>query len=828
MNKIEQSLTKLFEKHRLIFWYDDGGAMKDEFEEVALLGVEKLEIANNEFGIKVKILDGNKEAKYLIYSSSKRPSDRDNWLLDLNLAGYLYSADKIAMWIEELGIDRGLRSVVERHEKFFGSSQRLNALASIVDKSTDERGLCLAMCAVVCGCEPRLESITLKLLEWQSVENQKISELQKYGLDGFLFGEYKRVFGYESKEPSFKELAYALILSHFYSPFAPQKRALNSEAVMFVRHQWMDSVRHKSSFETLSRAVEESMNMADTIAGMSLDEACSVDSFVRIEHRILSLLMEGVSARTLDAQKVELVCKERQKSFWYDGFLKHYSFVLYASKLLDRVDRGGFEMKDAKDGFERYSNEWYKVDTLYRKAVLHGSKLLSSQTAQKLLEMVENAYFGGFLLPLNDRWQREIERLGSWAIDGVALQREFFAKTAEPMLGGDKKLYIIISDAFRYECAKELEERLNTKNRFVCNLSASLGVLPSYTQLGIASLLPHKSLSFSGDGDEVLVDGLPSSGVANRQKILDNCQIKAAYIKDEELLAFSQEAGREFVKGYSLIYIYHPLIDATGDKAATESGVFEAVERAYEEIERLLSKITSFNGTNVIITADHGFLYQNMGVEDTELCTLDKEGLFKHNRRYALSKESKKSDCVHPWSFEALGIDGRGYALIPKSINKLRVQGSGNRFVHGGASLQEVVVPVLHFGKKRKDNVTIVDVGVVKSFDKITSNQVGIALWQNEPIGEKVLPRTLLVGFYSEDGELLSNEERVYFDADGTDARDREKRLKFLFRGAVANYNGKKIYLTLSEIESGTTMKREYKKEPYTVFISFVNEFDEF
>jgi hypothetical protein len=42
---------------------------------------------------------------------------------------------------------------------------------------------------------------------------------------------------------------------------------------------------------------------------------------------------------------------------------------------------------------------------------------------------------------------------------------------------------------------------------------------------------------------------------------------------------------------------------------------------------------------------------------------------------------------------------------IPKSINRLRLKGSGSRFVHGGASLQEVVIPVLKINKKRQSDV---------------------------------------------------------------------------------------------------------------------------
>lgn len=50
---------------------------------------------------------------------------------------------------------------------------------------------------------------------------------------------------------------------------------------------------------------------------------------------------------------------------------------------------------------------------------------------------------------------------------------------------------------------------------------------------------------------------------------------------------------------------------------------------------------------------------------------------------------------------------------IPKSINRLRLKGSGSRFVHGGATLQEVVIPVISINKKRQS-----DVGKVGGVDR--------------------------------------------------------------------------------------------------------------
>ena len=110
-----------------------------------------------------------------------------------------------------------------------------------------------------------------------------------------------------------------------------------------------------------------------------------------------------------------------------------------------------------------------------------------------------------------------------------------------------------------------------------------------------------------------------------------------------------------------------------------------------------------------------------------------------------------------------LGLQGDLEVQIPKSIHRLRLAGGGSRFVHGGATLQEIVVPVLAVNKKRKSDTRLVNVEVWPESDKITTGQVVVRLFQSEPVSDKVQPRTLRAGLYV--GEtLISNHVNLTFD----------------------------------------------------------------
>src|SRR4029079_8962606 len=149
--------------------------------------------------------------------------------------------------------------------------------------------------------------------------------------------------------------------------------------------------------------------------------------------------------------------------------------------------------------------------------------------------------------------------LTKWRIERAPNQHRFYDRNVRPWLeeGENRRAFVIISDAFRYEAAQELTTELNGKYRFEATLSSQLGVLPSYTALGMASLLPHKTLAYKGK--DVLVDG-KSSIASERDSILQ--AVGGLACKSEDLMSKKKDEGREFVKDKRVVYIYHNTVDS--------------------------------------------------------------------------------------------------------------------------------------------------------------------------------------------------------------------------------------------------------------------------
>lgn len=117
----------------------------------------------------------------------------------------------------------------------------------------------------------------------------------------------------------------------------------------------------------------------------------------------------------------------------------------------------------------------------------------------------------------------------------------------------------------------------------------------------------------------------------------------------EALLGMNQTQRRELISGAETVYIYHSKIDATGDKPATEKQVFEACAAALEELKTLVRLVVNtMNGSNIIITSDHGFLYSHEPLNESDKAStgLVSGGIIEAGKRYIIADSDARSNIL--------------------------------------------------------------------------------------------------------------------------------------------------------------------------------------
>lgn len=829
--QIAQALKKVFEKHRIVFWYDAKKELRNDFETLSLPDVEKVEIANNEYGLKYRMLREQPEQKFLLYREGPEPVDPlDNWLLDVQLAHGEFRTDQVAIWLAELELGLEFIRVVEAHAEFFHSGKRLEELKKLLKPDDTESKIRLKMLAVCVMSEPRMDSVLETLLQELSEErDEKEKLLVRCGLDAFVWEQMGRLYGYYSDEPGIRDFAIELFKS-CYAMGVGGTVKLSGDALVFLK-RWKDSRQFEQGFATLSQRCAEILNIEQDLGGRDFRDLIELDYFRLIDQKIISDLVQGVVARTLSSGDVSLWVRQRRQSHWYSEYRNLYEAIDYGAQFSQTLAQANLTMSSLSEGVQRYCNSWFKLDQLYRQFIYHVSTSGQTSLMGTLTDQLDNLYSNNYLMRLGDRFQERVEDEPGWEAFPHVRQDAFFDHWVRPFLRRDHRVCVIISDALRYEIGDELLSRIRQEDRYSAELEPALSMLPSYTQLGMAALLPNKSLEIAdNDTGTVLVDGQSSQGTANRTKILAAAlDGRGKAITAEDFMQLDRDGSRELIKGNDVLYIYHNRIDHTGDKMHSEGQAFEAAEQTLNDIIRLIKKLSGANANNVLVTADHGFIYQHRPIEESDFASVEAQGdtILYRDRRFILGKGLVPSSSLHSFSAQQLGLTGEVEVQTPKSINRLRLKGSGSRFVHGGATLQEVVIPVLKINKKRQSDISLVEVEILRGASSvITSGQLAVTLYQSGPVTDKIQPRVLKAGIYTQVGELISDSHELTFDLTSENSRERELQVRFVLSRGADDVNGQEVVMRLEEKHAGTTHYTEYKSLRYMMRRSFASDFD--
>ncbi|MFN4016746.1 MAG: BREX-1 system phosphatase PglZ type A [Reyranella sp.] len=830
-DRIAASLQQLFEEYRIVFWYDADRDMRAEFDALNLSSVTKLEIANNEFGLKYRILRQDPRGRFLLFKDSAEPEMADNWLLDVQLASAVFKADQAAIWLAELGLPLQFENVVRGHIEFFRAKARVDALKRLMQASDTQTQMRLRMLAVCVGAEGGLDTVVEALLGDLAVgKDDALRLIERSGLTDFLWTQVSQAYGYKSEAPDFEDFAIALFQSA-YARALGEDGKLSAEALLVFR-RWKNNRHWAKTFEVLSARYQELLKIPADLQKRDFRTVVSVDHFEEIDRQIIREIVRAMSTQSVSASEVLTWVRERRQSHWYPTFEDIYLAIGFATEFQQALAEANLGMISPADGVRRYVTSWYRLDQLYRKFTYHMQKSGQASLLGGLYESVENRYTNSFVLALNDSWQDQIAGLTEWKVPGYTSQADFYRDQAAEYRRKDQKVAVIISDALRFEVGEECLRRIRALDRFDAELTPMISCLPSYTQIGMAALLPHQTLAMAEDGSgDILSDGENTKGLAAREKLLAAGRKgdSAKTLRSEDLMNMRTEEGKALFRDHHIVYVYHNRIDAIGDKLQTEDKLPEAAEDAIEDLTKLVRKLTSANFSNILITADHGFLYQHRALEESDFAIADPQGteiLFR-NRRFVIGRGLAPTAGMKHFSAAEIGLAGDLDVLIPNSINRMRVKGAGSRFVHGGATLQEIVIPVIRVGKQRETDLGQVDVQIfVAGRSLISSGQTAVTLYQTRPVSEKMRPRELLAGIYATDGTLISDEYTLLFDFRSDNAREREMPRKFLLSRNADRFNNQDVILKLRERVGKTSHYQDYATHHFQLRRGITTDFD--
>lgn len=839
--ELVNKLLELFEREKqrsplkrgIVFWYDEDAEGRELGEIRDTLKGEGIQVRelreDNAFQIKYLLEVEQRETSFLLYAPFARPEPERNMLLDILLYSAEFKTDETALLAEELGLDLNrARSFLQRYKLFFREKRRkekFRRLLPLQGKEGDWKAAVFAVLAQANSAQPMdvFRAVIGEGLKEES--NQALIRIGKFApLEDFYLWIYTHFGLRETESPSLKEVFATMVWCHAVT-CAPETEVilpryetrLPNTCYVFLE-DWLREERGRKVLKPLVQQLESDWGLYGKLRELPLDRLVDCLTFPLTDEVVLENLQDLLLYHRVSGLGLDQMIDQRLSGYWAEEkrIRNAYSFFSHALSLTlykEKAHKAHYRLK-GRDWIRAYTEHDYKIDQIYRKLMWIYNQAGMPDELTPLRDHLTRWVEEEFLPDLADYTDRMMTRelAARWPINGVLQQSAFFRERIAPLVEKTtERIFVIISDALRYEAGAELFEKLGQRLNAEVSLEPMQATLPSYTRLGMGALLPGKVTRIDEQGT-VYVEELPATGVSTREKILQQAVPDGVAFRLDDWIQLGKEKGLEAIRGRRVVYLYHNRIDATGDQQVTETYTFDDVQQAIEELERVVGKLTgTFSAKRIFITADHGFLYQHSPLEADRLADRVEDKVMEQHRRFAIGRDLTVTPGAQRVSLDYLNLDLE--AVVAGGLNRFKA-GGGMKFVHGGAMPQEVVVPVIQYreihGRGRKREEAYVDVRVSMRSKVITHYQFNVLFFQEQKVSRDFRPRHLRAAFYKGD-ERISNEVTLVFDSD-REAPDRHTETTFtLIEGR--DFAGKPCILRLEDV---TGAKIElYVEEPF-------------
>ena len=841
---IQEQLNTEFSKSdtRIIFWFDDKGEYEDEVSELQLDNA-RLHILDSTNWLYSKWLlnESDIEGKYLVYAPFPKPSDAENPLADMYYYSVPYYTDRVSQMSQEIGIDNRFKEHLSQYINFWKNKIRIEKFKGLGIDHFNVETIDIGLIAVLTDVKtPNFEEIIRKLLlnDYEAY----MKALEDNGLLEKFWKLCEKYFGYQSENPNIDDLAACMLLTYasmtlkdtlpeVLKSYVLKKK---NDIVVFVRNM-MDNVLYQDAYDALSEKVDKTLRVVTRIredlkkdADKSKDQSAQLldiancDAFRELDQILIDWALDQLNDEILDAQidgmnLAEIAEQRTAKSCHFGNVYKNeYQAIKYAYQMMKAVSV--LEVtSDIKAMVADYQKQTYLIDSYYRWFYSAYDCIEDTERFAQVRERIENMYSFTYLQKVTPKWNQELTD-DMMADTGLKRQEDFYRNYLKAY-EGKNRVIVIISDAFRYECAKELMEQLELDEKCTPKLECMISGLPSVTSVGMASLLPHKDLQVD-EKLNVTVDGQTCGDLASRDKILKAQNENNVALSFDEVASANKEKTRELLQKKNIVYIYHNQVDARGDKPASENEVFSACSEAIEEIHKLIKKLTGYiSAPKFFITADHGFLYKRDKLQEFDKVSYDREICTYSNKRFLLTTQKVNEPGMKS---RMMAYMNQLYVTTPIGADIFKVAGGGQNYVHGGSSLQEMLIPVIELTTNtRAVAYDYVDVILTTVNRKVTNLITYFDFIQTEKVTDTMKARSLVAYFTSEGGEKISFDVPIVANSREDAPEKRTFHEKFTLKSREYKY-GDKYYLVLADANDEKNILQKYE---FMIDIAFVDDF---
>ena len=420
-----------------------------------------------------------------------------------------------------------------------------------------------------------------------------------------------------------------------------------------------------------------------------------IDTFQFEERALLARCGELVRDRRYD--RVIEITTQRAGSFWLAESIERqaqWEAMRFAAELgstADTVDADLAKPPRSVEGWvDRYATSWHTLDRAQRHLEAWLPKL-DEDPDDIAISAVRNRYdttlerlavgFGNALQDAN------------WDCGPVLQQTSVFQDFVKPTQG--RVAYFLV-DALRYEMGVDLAAKLEAIGEV--SIRPAISVLPSITTTGMAALMPGAAHSYDiiDDNGKLLarVDWNPLPDLNARKKHFAARFPASIDLELGELLQLTRKNLEKKIGKAGIVVVRSQDIDKFG-----EGGGYLArtvINTVIDNIVQAVRKLADVGIPRAVIASDHGHIYASREREESMRIDAPGGATVELHRRCWVGRGGTTPPATVRVAASSLGNDSDLDFVFPKGCGIFRA-GGDLAFHHGGASLQENVIPVIAF-----------------------------------------------------------------------------------------------------------------------------------
>ncbi|HOK77036.1 MAG TPA: PglZ domain-containing protein [Verrucomicrobiota bacterium] len=473
---------------------------------------------------------------------------------------------------------------------------------------------------------------------------------------------------------------------------------------------WRNRVDLRQAYVDAAQAVEAEAGVNHL--GLPALLLSDLETFPFIEKQ----LVEQAEKAILDdkvGDALELASR-RKNSFWslqLSAYQLHWTLIENAARVLLTSRRIAGELKAAKknaammaQAYTDGTDAWCVLDTCYRQlerqfADFDPEPAGTHDQLQKVIEHARQRY-SDTVGDCAEAFARALAA-AEFQVAGVQTQDRIFADVVAPLVEAGRRTAYVLVDALRFEMGRELVDGLND---FEVSLKPAIAQLPTITEVGMASLLPgaEHGMELADAGNGKVCVKIGANILKDRPSRVEHLQDvfgeKLLVLKLSELMKPTRKQ-QERIQQAMLLVVTSQEIDRRGEEAEDEAEARRYMDEVLGKLRKGIRRLGALGVEEFVVTADHGHLFGDVIVSGMKIEQPGGQTVDLHPRVW-IGYGGRADDAYLRVSAAQIGLGGNMELAFPFGLACFAVKGGASAYLHGGISLQEMVVPMAMLRRK--------------------------------------------------------------------------------------------------------------------------------